>query len=162
MQAAPDPAGVNEVVVTAIEGLTIQEFLLPAVLLAAWTMVMWLWMYATRIPAMRKAGINPNDARHPGTALAEKMPPNVRSIADNYNHLHEAPTVFYAVMAFAAISGGDDYIAWYIAWGYLGLRVLHSLVQVLSPVVAMRFSVFALSSFALMALVGKEVLRAFT
>lgn len=162
MQIVTETGTVTEIVVTRIEGLTVHEFLLPAILLAAWTMVMWFWMYATRIPAMQKAGIDPDDARHPGSALAEKIPPNVRAAADNYNHLHEAPTVFYALMAIAAISGGVDYIAWYMAWAYFGLRVLHSLVQVLSPKVTLRFGVFALSSFALMALVGKEVLRAFT
>ena len=64
-------------------------------------------------------------------------------------------------MAIAAISGGADTIAWYMAWAYFGLRVLHSLVQVLSPVVTLRFMVFTLSTFALMALVVKELLRAF-
>ena len=154
---------VEEIIVT-VNTLSLQEFLLPALLLAAWTMVMWIWMYATRIPAMQKAKINPNDARHPGSnsALAERIPSNIRAVADNYNHLHEAPTVFYAVMAIAAISGGADTIAWYMAWAYFGLRVLHSLVQVLSPVVTLRFMVFGLSTFALMALVVKEVLRAFT
>ena len=161
MQAVPDAAGVNEIVVTAVEGLTVHEFLLPGILLAAWTMIMWWWMYGTRIPAMQKAKIDPDDARHPGSALAAQIPSNVRAVADNYNHLHEAPTVFYAVLGFAAISGGVDEIAWYMAWAYFGLRVVHSLVQILTPNVTFRFGMFALSSFALMALVVKEVLRAF-
>jgi hypothetical protein len=31
-----------------------RAMLLPAIALAAWTFVMWTWMYATRIPAMLK------------------------------------------------------------------------------------------------------------
>ena len=80
------------------------EFLHPVLALIVWTLVMWLWMYATRIPAMQKAQINPDDARHPGT-YGDKLPANVRSVADNYNHLHEQPTVFYALMFFAALTG---------------------------------------------------------
>lgn len=128
-------------------------FLTPVLALVAWTMAMWLWMYATRIPAMQKAGINPQDAAHPGSVLAEKIPSNVRSIADNYNHLHEAPTVFYALMFYVAFTGGGDSLMTGLAWAYVGLRVLHSLIQATVNIVAARFAIFALSSFVIFAMV---------
>lgn len=137
------------------------EFLYPVLALIVWTLIMWLWMYATRIPAMQKAGINPDDARHPGSASGEKIPPSVRSVADNYNHLHEQPTVFYALMFFIALTGGVDPMGMYLAWAYVGLRVLHSFVQILSPKVALRFMVFCLASLCLFVLAGKEVLSLF-
>ena len=121
------------------------EFLHPVLALIVWTLILWLWMYATRIPAMQKAHINPDDARHPGT-YGDKLPANVRSVADNYNHLHEQPTIFYALMFFAALTGGGDHLATLIAWIYVGLRVLHSFVQILSPKVVLRFTCFALAS----------------
>ena len=136
-----------------------QAFLLPVLALAAWTLVMWLWMYATRIPAMQKAKIDPDTARHPGGAYNDLIPSNVRAIADNYNHLHEQPTVFYAVMFFAAMTGGGDNLATMLAWAYVALRVVHSLVQSLSATVPLRFVVFSLSSIVLIVLVAKEVLR---
>ena len=83
------------------------EFLQPVLILVVWTLIVWMWMYATRIPAMQAAQINPDDARHPGT-YAGQLPPNVRAAADNYNHLHEQPTIFYALMVFAALTGGAD------------------------------------------------------
>lgn len=138
---------------------SMQAFLLPVLALVFWTLVMWLWMYATRIPAMQKAKIDPNSARHPGSGYNDLIPSNVRAIADNYNHLHEQPTVFYAVMFFAAMTGGGDGLATMLAWIYVGLRVVHSLVQSLSPNVPLRFLVFSASSLVLMGLVGKEVLR---
>lgn len=140
--------------------MTELEFLKPVLALVLWTLVMWIWMYATRIPAMQKAKINPDEARHPGTYV-DRMPANVRAVADNYNHLHEQPTVFYALMVFAAMTGGADSVASYLAWGYVGLRIVHSLVQVLSPNVTMRFLVFSLSSVVLAALAVKEALRVF-
>lgn len=141
-------------------GAEMQTFLTPVLLLVCWTFVMWLWMYATRIPAMQKAKIDPDTARHPGT-YGDKLPANVRSIADNYNHLHEQPTIFYALMAFAALTGGGDGLMLNLAYGYVGLRVVHSLVQVLSPKVILRFSTFAIASIVLLVMVGKEVIRVF-
>ena len=75
------------------------DILQPVVALAIWTMVMWAWMYATRIPAMSKAKVDVNElARQPTAAgLDAQLPPEVQRKAHNYNHLHEQPTVFYAV-----------------------------------------------------------------
>ncbi|MEM7459141.1 MAG: MAPEG family protein [Pseudomonadota bacterium] len=135
-------------------------FLTPVLLLVCWTLIMWLWMYATRIPAMTKAKIDPDDARHPGT-YADRLPANVRAVADNYNHLHEQPTIFYALMVFAALTGGADGLLLNLAYGYVGIRVLHSLVQVLSPKVLLRFLAFAAGTIVLFVMAGKEVIRVF-
>ncbi|MEQ9316384.1 MAG: MAPEG family protein [Henriciella sp.] len=136
--------------------------LLPVLALIVWTLVMWIWMYATRIPAMQKAKINPDDARHPGSAYADKIPASTRSVADNYNHLHEQPTIFYAMVFFAALTGGSDNLFTWLAWAYVILRVIHSFVQVMSPKVTQRFLVFSLSSIVLMVMAGKEVIRVLT
>lgn len=147
---------------TALEGAAaeLQAFLIPVLLLVCWTLIMWLWMYATRIPAMQKAEIDPDSARHPGT-YSEKIPTNVRAVADNYNHLHEQPTIFYALMGFAALTGGADSLMTYLAYGYVGLRVLHSLVQVLSPKVLPRFLMFSIGTIVLFVMAVKEVIRVF-
>ena len=156
---APD---FSAIVSTLLEGRTeeLQAFLTPVLLLVCWTLIMWLWMYVTRIPAMQKAGVDPDSARHPGT-YGDRLPASVRSVADNYNHLHEQPTIFYALMIFAGLTGGGDTLMLYLAYGYVGFRVLHSLVQVLSPKVVLRISVFALGSIVLFVMAGKEVIRVF-
>lgn len=130
------------------------EILQPIVALAAWTMFMWLWMYATRIPAMNKVpGLDTGKlVGGTGKSLDDVLPAKTQWIAHNYNHLHEAPTVFYAVALVLAISGQGDGLNATIAWAYVGLRVLHSLIQALWNRVIVRFSVFALSSLALIAL----------
>lgn len=140
--------------------MTILEFMKPVLVLILWTLVMWLWMYATRIPAMQKAGIDPNEARHPGT-YGDRMPANVRAVADNYNHLHEQPTIFYALMVFAALTGGQSTTMLYMAFGYVGLRIVHSLVQVLSPNVTLRFLVFSVSTIVLIVMAVMEAMRVF-
>jgi len=139
---------------------TSTEFLSPVLVLVAWTLVMWIWMYATRIPAMNAAGLDPQEAAYPGT-WAHRLRPGVRSVADNYNHLHEQPTIFYALMFFAALTGGGDSTALKLAWGYVVLRVLHSLVQATFNKVIVRFSIFAVGSIVLMVFTFRELMRVF-
>ena len=136
------------------------QILQPIVVLLAWTMIMWLWMYATRIPAMSKAGIDPNDARRT-KALDETLPAEVQWKAHNYNHLHEAPTLFYAVCIVLALIGAGDEANAFLAWIYVGLRIAHSLVQVTANRVMVRFVLFALSSVVLMVLIGRAALLVF-
>ncbi|MEM1105362.1 MAG: MAPEG family protein [Pseudomonadota bacterium] len=136
-------------------------FLLPVLALVLWTSVMWFWLYITRVPAMQKARIHPQTARHPDSGWKDKLPATARGVADNYNHLHEQPVLFYAVMAFAALTGGGDTIALGLAWAYVALRVVHSFIQAVVGTVMLRFNVFALASLVLTALVLKEVVRAF-
>ncbi|GAB4483938.1 MAPEG family protein [Erythrobacter tepidarius] len=128
------------------------DILQPVVALLAWTMVMWVWMYATRIPAMTRAGIKPDDARNTG-ALGSLLPEQVQWKANNFNHLHESPTLFYAVAIVLAIVGQGEGFNTTLAWAYVGLRVLHSIVQATINKVAIRFSLYALSSLVLMALI---------
>lgn len=130
------------------------DILAPVVVLLGWTMVMWVWMYATRIPAMLKAGIDAKGmVGSTGASLRAQLPENVSWKADNYNHLHEAPTLFYAVAIVLAIIGQGDGLNTTLAWAYVGLRVVHSLVQATVNKVAVRFAFFALSSLVLMALI---------
>ena len=133
------------------------EILQPVVVLAAWTMLIWLWMYATRIPAMNRAGIDGvNMTASTGKSLRDdlvaKGEHKASWIADNYNHLHEAPTVFYAVAITLAIIGWGDGMNADIAWAYVGLRIAHSLVQALWNRVIVRFALFILSTLCLIAL----------
>ena len=138
------------------------DILKPVVVLLAWTMVMWLWMYATRIPAMLKAGIDAKGmVGSTGSSLRAQLPDTVSWKADNYNHLHEAPTLFYAVAIVLAIIGQGDGMNTTIAWAYVGLRVAHSVVQATVNRVALRFALFALSTLALMVLIFHAIIPIF-
>lgn len=135
-----------------------KAILLPMLVLAGWTMLIWVWMYATRLPAMGRAGID-------GTKMVGSTGKSLRDdlvaagehraswVADNYNHLMEQPTIFYATALALAVMGEGGSLAVNLAWGYAGLRILHSLVQILSNRVVVRFLVFALASLCLLGLV---------
>ncbi|WP_172835964.1 MAPEG family protein [Porphyrobacter sp. CACIAM 03H1] len=138
------------------------DILKPVVVLLGWTMVMWLWMYATRIPAMLAAGIDAKGlVGTTGASLRAQLPERVSWKADNYNHLHEAPTLFYAVAIVLAVIGHGDGLNATIAWAYVGLRIAHSVVQATINKVALRFALFALSSLALMVLIFHAIIPVF-
>lgn len=128
----------------------------PVLALIAWTFVMWLWMYVTRIPAMQKAQIDVDEMSRTGAKL--ELPPEVSRVADNYNHLHEQPTIFYALALAAQIAGAGDPLNVALAWAYVGLRVVHSVVQATRNVIMVRFSVFAVASLVLLILLVRTVL----
>ena len=131
----------------------------PVMALVAWSLVIWLWMYVQRIPAMQKAGIKPQDARFPGSL--DKLPDTARQAADNYNHLMEQPTIFYAAALAIQVAGHADGMAVHFAWVYVGVRVLHSLLQVSINLVALRFLLFVVSTGVLAAMVVRELMRVF-
>ncbi|MCT2399359.1 MAPEG family protein [Novosphingobium mangrovi (ex Huang et al. 2023)] len=134
----------------------------PVVALAAWTMVMWFWLFGTRIPALGATKIDPEElVDDPSMSLDNILPAQVQWKAHNYNHLHEAPTVFYAVAIVLAIIGQGDGLNAQVGWAYFGLRVIHSIIQATINKVNLRFGVFALSSFCLMFLVARAALAMF-
>ena len=112
----------------------------PVLALVGWTFVMWVWLYATRIPALRAARVDLVAISRTGAKL--DLPPEVARVADNYNHLHEQPTLFYALA---------------LAWTYVALRVIHSLVQATRNVIMIRFYVFATASLVLLLLLLRTV-----
>lgn len=127
--------------------------LAPIVALIAWSLVMWLWMYATRLPAMSAAKIDTkNLVGGSGADLKKVIPPKSQWPADNYNHLMEQPTLFYAIALVLAMLGAGGGVNLMIAWAYVVLRIVHSIVQATFNRVIVRFAIFSLSTLCLMAL----------
>ncbi|MFZ4745891.1 MAG: MAPEG family protein [Sphingomonas sp.] len=138
----------------------------PVIALAAWSTIMWIWLYAVRLPAMSRARIDGTKmVGSTGKSLREDLvaagEERASWVADNYNHLMEQPTVFYATAISLALIGQGNGLNATIAWAYVGLRVAHSLVQVLSNRVIYRFALFMLSGIALAALVLHAAVAAF-
>lgn len=127
----------------------------PVVALLAWTMVMFSWMYVTRIPAMMKAGIDISNLRGTtGRSLDVVLPAKVQWKAHNYNHLLEQPLLFYAVCLLLMLLNVEGRVAVLLAWTYVGLRIAHSVLQATVNVVKFRFALFFLASLVLIGLIG--------
>jgi hypothetical protein len=134
--------------------------LAPLVALVLWSFVMWAWLYATRIPTIVKRRIV-YDPHRPAEEFHAQIPAPVRWKADNYNHLMEQPTLFYAVVLALAVLGAEDGLNTALAWAYVVLRVVHSLIQALVNIVMWRFGVFMIASVVLLVLTVRLAMVAF-
>jgi hypothetical protein len=136
------------------------RLLAPGAVLALWTLVMLLWVAATRFPAIAKTGMDVKTAPPGGRGqdLENILPPDVNWKSHNYTHLLEQPTLFYAVITFLTLAGGVTQLTLGLAWAYTGIRVVHSLYQSLVNVVMVRFAIFVLSTICLLALTVMAVI----
>ena len=138
--------------------------LAPVVALVGWTLLIMLWMAVTRFAAFKQMGVNlgniPPGSR--GVSLDGKAPDVAQWKSHNYNHLMEQPTIFYAMALTLALMGIGTGLNYWLAWGYVGFRIVHSLVQCTVNVVAIRFPLFLLASLCLMGMTlnaGLQLLR---
>ncbi|MDE0757468.1 MAG: MAPEG family protein [Pseudomonadales bacterium] len=132
--------------------------LLPVLVLVIWSIIQMLWGLSARLPAIGAAKLGPTAGQRT-SELAEKLPREVQWKFDNYNHLMEQPTLFYATVIALAVAGLDTGLNLYLAWLYTGLRVVHSIVQSTSNPVMLRFSIFSLGSVALAAMAVNGVMQ---
>lgn len=137
-----------------------QPMLGPVIALVLWTFVIWTWMYVTRIPAVNRMRMRLDPTAPRGEQMAQ-LPATVRWKADNYNHLMEMPTLFYAVALALALLGDHSALSLSLAWSYVALRVFHSLEQTLRNHILTRFSIFFLSSLVLLALTVVAAMKVF-
>ena len=123
----------------------------PVVALVGWSLVMLVWMAIARAREFRRLGVNrsniPNGAR--GVDLEGRADPRAQWKSHNYNHLMEQPTLFYAIALSLALMGLGGGINHWLAWGYVGFRVIHSIVQATINIVVYRLLFFSLSTLCL-------------
>ena len=128
--------------------------LAPVVALVAWTLIVMFWMVITRFGEFKRLGVTldniPPGSR--GVDLEGRADARAQWKSHNYSHLVEQPTIFYAVALALAIMDSGDGINLYLAWGYVGLRVVHSLIQGTVNIVKYRLLVFVLATLCLLGL----------
>lgn len=130
------------------------SLLAPGAVLALWTLVVLFWTAITRFSAMAKAGIDLKSAAPGGRGadLEGVLPPSTNWKSHNYTHLLEQPTLFYAVIVFLQMSGGNTGLTRSLAWTYVVLRIVHSLWQATVNRLPVRFTIFVLSTVCLVIL----------
>lgn len=135
------------------------QMLAPAAVLIAWSLVMLFWMAGTRLPAMKKMGSGVGQAKPGGRGqdLEGRIDDRVNWKAHNYTHLMEQPTIFYPAVIILAIMGAaaGDVLA---AWIYVALRIVHSVWQATVNTLPVRFTLFLLSTLALIYLAARAVI----
>lgn len=135
--------------------------LMPAAVLVLWSLVMLFWMAGSRLPALSKlGGLGNAKPGGRGQDLEGVIPDHINWKAHNYAHLMEQPTLFYATVMILAILGATQLDVG-LAWGYAGIRVIHSVWQSTVNRVPVRFTLFLLSSMCLIALAIRALVATF-
>ena len=129
------------------------QILAPAAALVLWSLVMLIWVAATRLPPLFKqpGGMAAAKPGGRGADLEGVLPDSIQWKSHNYTHLMEQPTIFYPTVIILAIVGanaGD--VA--IAWAYVALRIVHSIWQATVNKVSVRFALFTLYTICLVLL----------
>ncbi len=136
------------------------QILAPAAVLVAWTLIILLWIIPARFGAIAKIedkSLLPSKQGVRGGDLEGVIPDKANWPAHNHTHLHEQPTLFYALIMIIALIGPDatDVL---LAWIYVGVRIVHSLWQILVNSIPVRFGLFLIGSIALIALAIRAVI----
>ena len=128
----------------------------PVIVLVAWTLVIFVWMMSTRLPYLMKNNIPAQELQN-ASDVAVKLPGKERRVSDNYNHLHEQPTLFYALAIALALTGEAGTSQILLAWVYVASRVIHSIIQCTYNSVMHRFLLFFAGTAALVGMVAIEL-----
>mgnify|MGYP001484752656 CR=1 FL=1 len=131
----------------------------PMLAMMAWSGLIVAILLMTRIPVVIKQWGNLQFAKH-SDELRPKMSEKFRYVTDNYNHIFEQPTLFYAVLIYIHLADTATQTNISLAWAYVSLRVIHSVIQLTSNNVSWRAASFATSSLILIGMISMEVLAA--
>lgn len=124
---------------------------LPLLAMVALTLLVWVRLYAVRIPEMRRSRIDPQ--RLAGSADKHLLKDTRAS--DNFINLFEVPVLFYVLVLATIQAGVHDGALFGLAWAFVGLRCLHSLIQCSYNRVMHRFIVYALATLTLVAYLAR-------
>ena len=123
------------------------------------TFLVWVYMYARRLPFILRNKFTPDQLTP--SEFARLSPPAVANPSDNLKNLFELPTIFYAVVLFLYATRQVDGLYAGAAWAFFGFRVLHSIVHCTFNFVPLRFWLYAISAVALWFMVFRLALQLF-
>lgn len=125
------------------------------------TLIVWLYLFAVRIPAMQKLQL-PTQTYTTPDKTHELLPEDAAYPANNLKNLFELPVLFYALCLMLFATGEVDAIYVAAAWGFLGFRVLHSLIHCTINRVMARFLCYLASSVLLWLMVVRAAIELFS
>ena len=125
-----------------------KPILIPLLVQVLLTFVVWIYLLAWRIPEIRRKGIDPQ--RLQDRAAAHELLPDSAAPSNNLKNLFELPVLFYTAVLLSLVLMIQDMLLVQLAWGYVILRVLHSVIHCSYNNVNHRFAAYALSCLFLM------------
>ncbi|MBD9480125.1 MAPEG family protein [Pseudoxanthomonas sp. PXM02] len=120
----------------------------PAVAMAGLTFLVWVRLYHLRLGEMARKRIDAQDLANAADSV--RLLVDTRA-SDNFRNLFELPVLFYAGILLAAQIGVSDAVSLALAWAFVGLRAVHSVVHCSYNHVMTRFVAYALATLVLIA-----------
>ena len=120
----------------------------PAVAMAGLTFLVWVRLYHLRLGEMARKRIDAQDLANAADSV--RLLVDTRA-SDNFRNLFELPVLFYAGVLLAAQLGVSDVVSLALAWAFVGLRAVHSIVHCTYNHVMTRFVAYALATLVLIA-----------
>ena len=137
------------------------QILEPMLAMMVLTLVIWVWLYARRIPAMYQAG-KPAQAYTTADKATELLPDAVNYPSSNFKNLFELPVLFYALCLYLFVTGTVERADVIAAWAFVALRAGHSLIHCTVNVVMARFAFYLAASIALFFILARAVHNAWS
>ena len=128
----------------------------PMLAMMVLTAVVWFWLYAVRIPAMRKAQRPVQAYTTPETGTLQ-LPEEANYPSNNFKNLFELPVIFYALCLYLYLTGTAGQVDVIAAWAFFVFRAMHSAIHCTVNIVMARFATYAAAALALWLMLGRAV-----
>ena len=139
--------------------MTNDAILQPMLAMMVLTAIVWFWLYAKRLPAMRKVGESAQAYTTPDKG-ASLLPEAVGYPAHNFRNLFELPVLFYALCLYLFVTGTAERPDEIAAWTFVAFRAAHSIVHSTVNIVMARFLAYLVATLALWFMLGRAVMSA--
>lgn len=134
-----------------------EQILVPMLGMMVLTAIVWIVLYARRIPAMQRAQMPVQEYTTPEKGVSQ-LPEEVNYAANNFRNLFELPVLFYALCLYLYVTGTTGQPDIVAAWVFLVFRIAHSTIHCTVNVVMARFVTYAIAALALWFMVARAVL----
>ena len=128
--------------------MSFKPILLPLLVQVLLTFAVWVYMYAWRIPEITRKGIDPQ--RLKDRAAAHELLPDSANASNNLKNLFELPILFYTAVLLSLVLMIQDPLMVQLSWGFVALRIVHSVIHCTYNNVNHRFAAYALSTLFLL------------
>jgi hypothetical protein len=126
------------------------SLLIPGCAQALLTIMVWFYMYYTRLTTLKRKRVRPQDladASKFDAALNDVVNPS-----DNLENLFEVPMLFFVAILFIESKSLNDSTYLALAWAFVAFRALHSIIHCTSNIIVYRFSAYIFASLSLWAM----------
>ena len=128
--------------------MSFKPILLPLLVQVLLTFAVWVYMFAWRIPEIARKGIDPQ--RLQDRASAHELLPDSANASNNLKNLFELPILFYTAILLSLVLMIQDPLLVQLAWGFVILRIVHSVIHCTYNNVNHRFAAYAVSALFLL------------